>query len=225
VPPPILGNLPKDSIDGQTTHYAIGPAGYTGSGGVLPADVVGFDRGAEAMTANYSLRSGPATLTIIDYPTPQMAAAQESKIRAYLKVGSQALPPWPKPLIDSDQASLDVRRSGPLVAIVSGDAIPDESHKLLASVHYDAELITIPQPGESEVAKTGKLLLGIAALVIIGCSAALLLGFFLGGGRALYRIARGKPASSVYEAEFIRLDLREEWVDSAASPNRPHPKG
>ena len=67
------------------------------------------------------LRSGPATLTIIDYPTPQMAAAQETKIRAYLKAGSrsQAIKPtaWPKPLMDSDQASLEVRRSGPLVAL------------------------------------------------------------------------------------------------------------
>jgi hypothetical protein len=37
----------------------------------------------------------------------------------------------------------------------------------------------------------------------------LLLGFFLGGGRALYRMARGKPVSSVYEEEFIHLDLRK----------------
>ncbi len=65
------------------------------------------------------------------------------------------------------------------------------------------------------MAKTGKLLLGIAALVIIGSSAAILLGFFLGGGRALYRVARGKPVSSVYDEEFIRLDLREEWVEPA----------
>ena len=35
----------------------------------------------------------------------------------------------------------------------------------------------------------------------------MLLGFFLGGGRALYRVARGKPVSSVYEVEFIRLHL------------------
>ena len=88
--PPILADLPKDSLDGQTTHYAVGPAGYAGAGGVLPPELVGFDRGAEAVTANYSLRSGPATLTIIDYPTPQMAAAQETKIRDYIKAGSKA---------------------------------------------------------------------------------------------------------------------------------------
>jgi hypothetical protein len=207
--PPILFNLPRPQLDGQTTHYAVGPAGYAGSGGVLPPDLVGFDRGAEAVTASYRLRSNQATLTIIDYPTPQMAAAQEAKIREYIKAGSKAQPAWPKPLMDSDQASLEVRRSGPLVALVSGDAIPDESHKLLAMVHYEVDLTSMPQQTESEVAKTGKLLLGIAGLVIIGASAAVLLGFFLGGFRALYRIARGKPASSMYEAEFISLNLRD----------------
>jgi hypothetical protein len=207
--PPLLSNLPRASLDAQTTHYALGPAGYAGAGGVLPAEMVGFDRDAEAVTANYSLTSGVATLTIIDYPTPQMAAAQETRIRDYLKAGNKANPAFPKPLTDSDQASLEVRRSGPLVAIVSGDAIPDESHKLLATVHYSADLMSIPQPTESEVTKTGQLLMGIATLVIIGASAAILLGIFLGGFRALYRVARGKPASSVFEAEFTSLHLRE----------------
>jgi len=217
--------LPKASLDGQTTHYALGPAGYAGSGGVLPPELIGFDLGAETMTANYTLRSGPATLTIVDYPTPQMAAAQEAKIRNFIKAGNQAQQPWPKPLADSDQASLEVRRSGPLVALVSGDAIPDESHKLLAAVHFDADLISIPQPMESEVNKTGKLLLGIITLIIIGASAAILLGFFLGGGRALYRVARGRPVSSVYDEEFISLDLAGELVKSHPAVERSHPKG
>ena len=47
IAPPILSNLPSDSLDGQTTHYALGPVGYAGSGGVLPAELVGFDRGRE----------------------------------------------------------------------------------------------------------------------------------------------------------------------------------
>jgi len=207
--PPVLENLPQASLDPQTTHYAVGPLGYVGAGGVLPADVVGFDRGAETVTAGYALRSGKAVLTIIDYPTPQMAIAQETRIRDYIKAGSQAQPAWPKPLTESDVASLEVRRSGPLVALVSGDAIPEESHKLLATVHFEANLTTIPQPMESEVSKTSKLLIGIAMLVVIGGGLALLLGVFLGGFRALYRVARGKPASSMYEVEFTSLNLRK----------------
>ena len=223
--PPVLANLPKASLDAQTTHYAVGPASYAGAGGVLPPELVDFDRGAEAVTANYTLRSGPATLTIIDYPTPQMAAAQETKIRAYIKAGSQAQPPWPKPLVDSDLASLEVRRSGPLVALVSGDAIPDESHKLLAMVHFETDLTSMPQQPESDVSKTSQLLIGITVLVLIGIGVAILLGLFLGGGRALYRIARGKPVSSIYEEEFIRLNLREEWVESSPNIDTPHLKG
>jgi len=209
LPPPILANLPQGSLDKQTTHFAQGPAGYAGAGGVLPPELVGFDRDAEAVTANYSLTSGPATLTLIDYPTPQMAEAQEKKIREYIKAGSGAQPAFPKPLQDSDQASLEVVRSGPIVALVSGDAIPDESHKLLAQVHYSAELTRMPQGKDDEIVKTSRFLMGIAMLVIIGSSAAILLGFFLGGGRALYRVARGRPASSVYEVEFIRLHLED----------------
>jgi hypothetical protein len=207
--PPILSMLPRGSLDKQTMHFAQGPAGYVGAGGVLPPQLVRFDEDAEAVTANYSLSSGPATLTLIDYPTPQMAEAQVKLIRDYIKAGSKAQPAFPKPLEDSDQASLEVTRSGPIVAVVSGDAIPDESHKLLALVHYSADLTNMPQPHESEIQKTSQFLMGVASLVIIGSSAAILLGFFLGGGRALYRMARGKPVSSVYEAEFIRLHLED----------------
>ena len=209
IAPPVVANLPQASLDRQTTHYAVGSRGYADSGGALPSELVGFDRGAETVTANYSLPSGPATLTIIDYPTPQMAIAQEKRIRAYIKAGTNAQPAFPKPLADSDQASLEVRRSGPLVVLVSGDAIPDESHRLIQMVHFREDLVSIPQPTESEVNKTGRLLLGIAEIVIIGSLAAILLGFFLGGGRALWRVAHGKPASSVYEAEFIRLNLEK----------------
>lgn len=207
--PPILAALPQGSMDRQTMHFAQGPAGYAGAGGVLPPELVGFDKDAEAVTANYSLSSGPAVLTLIDYPTPQIAESEEKRIREYIKSGSGARPPFTKALQDSDQASLEVSRSGPIVALVSGDAIPDESHKLLAQVHYSAELTSMPQPHESEVSKTSRFLMGVASLVIIGCSAAVLLGLFLGGGRALYRLARGKPVSSVYEAEFIRLHLED----------------
>lgn len=223
--PPILVYLPTANLDHQTTHYAEGPAGYVGGGGVLPPSLVNFDMGAETVTANYSMSSGPATLTIIEYPTPQIAMAQEKRIRDYIQAGSKAQPPWTKALMDSDQASLEVRRSGVLVALVSGDAIPDESHRLLEMVHFEADMTNIPQPVESDVQKTSKLLLGIAGLVIVGSITAVSLGFFLGGGRALWRMAHGKPASSVYDEEFIHLDLREPWDESRRVIPGPNPKG
>ncbi len=207
--PPILASLPQKEMDGQTTHYALGPAGYTGSGGVLPPELVGFDRGAETATATYSLRSGPATLTIIDYPTPQMAAAEEQGITPYLKAGNTPQHPFTKPLQDSNPAAIEIRRTGPLVTVVSGDAITDEAHKLLTSVHYEADMSAIPGQPNNEIQKTAQLLVAIITLVVVMFVAALLLAIFLGGGRALYRHLRGRPISSVYDEEFIRIDLSE----------------
>jgi hypothetical protein len=213
--PPILVSLPQKDMDGQSTHYALGPAGYTGPSGapnlegVLPPGLVGFDRGAETATASYKLQSGPATLTIINYPTPQMAEAQQKAIAAYLKAGNSPQHPFTKPLQDSNPTALEVRRSGPLVAVVSGDPIADEAHKLLQSVHYEANISALPGQQNNEIQKTAKLIVAIITLVVVMFVAAVLLALFLGGGRALYRHLRGKPISSVFDEEFIRIDLSD----------------
>jgi hypothetical protein len=213
--PPILVSLPQKDMDGQSTHYALGPAGYTGPSGapnlegVLPPGLVGFDRGAETATASYKLQSGPATLTIINYPTPQMAEAQQKAIAAYLKAGNSPQHPFTKPLQDSNPTALEVRRSGPLVAVVSGDPIADEAHKLLQSVHYEANISALPGQQNNEIQKTAKLIVAIITLVVVMFVAAVLLALFLGGGRALYRHLRGKPMSSVFDEEFIRIDLSD----------------
>ncbi len=210
IAPPILSNLPQASLDKQTTHYALGPAGYAGAGGVLPPDLVGFDRGAEAVTANYSLASNPATLTIIDYPTPQMAEAQETKIRDYIKAGSagaagvseaaRRLRPGlarsaPQRTARGSRERRRHSRREPQAAWVSplsGRAGLDSAADRIRSQQDQQAAARHRRAGDRRIA-----------------SAAILLGFFLGGGRALYRIARGKPASSVYETEFIRLNLQK----------------
>jgi hypothetical protein len=215
VAPPILANLPQKNLNGQSTHYALGPASYSGPAGaaspegVLPASLVGFDHGAETATANYKLQSGPTTLTIINYPTPEMAAAQAKAIAEYLKAGNSLQHPFTKPLQDSNPAALEVRRSGPLVAIVSGDPIQDEAHKLIQSVHYEADMSSIPGEPSHDVQNFAKLILGIIVLVVVMFVAAIIVAIFLGGGRAAFRVLRGKPASSLLDEDFIRLDLRE----------------
>ena len=86
---------------------------------------------------------------------------------------------------------------------------PTKATSCSQSVHYESDFVSIPQPGESEVSKTGRLLMGIAAHRDRGPAPPFCSGFSLGGGRALYRLSRGKPISSVYDTEFIRLNLRK----------------
>jgi hypothetical protein len=209
VPPPLPGYLPLDALQPQTTHYALGDAGYTRSGGVLPPALVDFSRGAEALTAQYQERNGDGTLTLLIYPTPQLAADRERAIEAFFSAGNTPQAAWPQTLAESSSAALSVRRSGPIVVVTSGAFSAADAHKLASQVNYMAEVTwNRPEGYISEAAKAGRLLMGIATLVCILCGGTLLLGIFLGGARVLYRRMRGKPATSMEEMEFISLNLR-----------------
>ena len=211
VAPPLPGYLPRQYLQTGMSHYALGPEAYARSGGVLPAALVDFaGSSAEAITANYSAREGNGQLTLLMYPTPQLAAARLHAIETFLKAGNTQST-WPQPLAESRPGSLLTRRSGPIVAVITGELPPGTAQKLLNQVNYQADVVwNNPNGYISDGSKVARLLVGIITLAGILCGAALLLGLFLGGGRALYRIARGKPASAFEEQnEIIRLNLED----------------
>jgi hypothetical protein len=210
VAPPLPGYLPRQDLDTGLTHYSLGPEAYVRSGGVLPASLVDFPSSAEALTANYSGRDGEGQVTLLIYPTPQLAAARLRDIDAFLKATNNRST-WPQALAESRPDSLISRRSGPIVAVVSGALQPATARKLVNQVNYQADIVwNNPKGYISEGSRVARLLLGIFALTGILGGAALLLGLFLGGGRALYRVLRGKPASAFQEeTEFIRLNLED----------------
>ncbi len=210
IPPPLPGYLPQAGLDAQSSRYALGPIGYVRGGGLLPPSLVDFARGAEVLTASYSRHEGDGNLTLIDYPTPQISAERERAVAAFLAAGNSPAAQWPGQLAGSAAPALQTRRSGPLVAITSGSFSSDDAHKLLSDVNYSADVTwNHPQGYISEVSKTAKLLESIAILFGVLGGAAVLLGIFFGGGRALYRRLRGKPVSTLADAEFISLHLRE----------------
>lgn len=209
VPPALPGFLPRTNLEPTHTRYSLGPQGYARSGGVLPADLVNFSKSPEVLSGGFNLRSGEGTLTIIEYPTPQIAAERERAIAAYLKAGNRPQQPFTEALENSNTQALATRRSGPLVAVTSGGFDAADAQKLLEKVNYEASVTwNNPAGYVPETTKAARLLVNVVTFCLIACGATFLLGLFLGGGRALYRIARGKPASSMEEVEFIKLDLR-----------------
>jgi hypothetical protein len=210
IPPPLPGYLPQAALDPQSTRYALGPIGYLREGGLLPPSLVDFNRGAEVITAQYSSRDGDGALTLINYPTPQLAADRLRAVAAFLKSGNSPASLWSSQLAASSTEALQSRRSGPLVAVTSGSFSADAARKLLSNTNYNADVTwNHPQGYVSEVSKTARLLVGIITLCGVLGGAALLLGIFFGGGRALLRRLRGKPASTLNDAEFISLHLRD----------------
>ncbi|HEX3470556.1 MAG TPA: DUF6599 family protein [Silvibacterium sp.] len=199
IPPSLPRYLPAQGLDASSVRYAIGPAAYARTEGVLPPALVDFSRDAEAVTAHYTAHDGKGILTLLEYPTPQIAIERAKAIDTQLKQ---------RAALESNSAALAVRRSGPLVAVTSGSFSSEEAQALLANVKYDAEVtVDHPEGYVSEVKKTARLLLGILYLTGILGGSSILVGLFLGGGRALIRRLRGKPISTLNDDDFITLKL------------------
>ena len=183
VPPSLPHYLPAAGLDPESVRYAIGPVAYEHMGGALPANQIDFSQDAETISGRY----GQETLTLVMYPTPQIAGAHLKAIQA---------------------AGLTAKRSGPLVAAVNGSAPAQTAKQLLDGIRFD-DYVTInhPEGYVPETVKLYRLLMGITVMVVILVCAAIFIGLFLGGGRALIRKLRGKPISSVSEEEFISLHL------------------
>jgi hypothetical protein len=191
VPPSLPHYLPAAGLDPSSVRYAIGPAAYAQKGGVLPPSLIDFSQDAEAITANYGPAAAPATLTLVIYPTPQIAGGHLQAIDQLAK-----------------SSGFTTKRVGPLVAIVSGKVPLVKAQQLVGEIRFnDYVTINHPEGYVPESAKVARLLLGIATLTGILFAGALLLGIFLGGGRALVRRMQGKPISSVSEEEIITLHL------------------
>jgi hypothetical protein len=196
VAPLLPGYVPREHLAPSGLRYALGPESYAAEGGVLPANALGWDKSAEAVTANYDERHGRETLTLLMYPTPQIAQAFEKK----LSQGVTGLGP--------SFATARVRREQELVMVASGALPGNEAAAMLQGVHMN-QIVAVDNymapVFHAEVQKTFSLLTNIAMLSGVLMGAAVLLGLFLGGGRALIRVLQGKPAAS--EPEFLSLHL------------------
>lgn len=193
-----------------SVRYALGPTTYMAQGGVLPAASLGWQKSAEAVTAKYADKRGAETLTLLLYPTPQIAGAIADSI--HRAVGS----------LGPSFAAAALRREGDLVILASGNFAPDQAQRLVENTHLRQELSfdkDVQPVFHTEVVKTFSLLTNIAVLSGVLMLAAVLLGLFLGGGRALLRVLRGKSAAT--EPEFLSLHLAAQNAAPQYDPRRP----
>jgi hypothetical protein len=194
---PLLPTLaPAKGMVNGSLRYALGPATYAAEGGVLPANELAFDKAGEAVTAQYADKRGKETLTILLYPTPAIAGHITQMIAGQL--GS----------LGPHFATAQLRRDAEAVALASGDFSAQDAQRLIESVHLRQELAVDPDMEPSVQTKIGQTYSLLKSIVVLSCvlmSAAVLLGLFLGGGRALYRVARGKSAAA--DVEFLSLHL------------------
>ncbi len=201
LPPLLPSYLPAAGLVPGSVEYAVGPLAYKTAGGPLPADLLGFEKAGEAATADYTGRGvGTGKLTLLLLPTPQIAGDRGRAIEDWLNSPTAKA---------ADLGTLKLRRIGPMLALTTGSFTPAQATALLDGLHLRTELTwnkPVPPEFHVEVRKTASLLTSIMVFSGVGAIAAILLGAFLGFGRAWMRVLLGKPAAT--EPEFLRLDLR-----------------
>ncbi len=196
---PLLPTLaPADGREKGMERYAIGPLGYTAMGGVVPAGLLGWGKSAEVLTGRY----GPGTVTLMLYPTPQIAGDRGRAVEAYINQTVQQSGP-------AQFGTVKMRRLGPLVGLTTGGFEAGHAKALLDSLRLNQEVsFDKPMPLEfhAEMQKTYSLMQSIALFCGLGLVACVLLALFLGGARAGIRVLQGKPAAT--EPEFLTINLR-----------------
>jgi hypothetical protein len=194
--PPVMNYLPKQGLVENTTKYIAGPVGLSRIGSPLAPAVVDFSTSPEIASAQYKTGEGEATLQLISYPTPAVAGTKLKIIdtQPMLQTGIQ-VKKWAK-------------RTGPLVAVVSGNISENEAKTLLASVNYDADITWNQNTYFDKKNNIGYMLVNVIMLIAIIFGLAIVAGLVFFGFRVtVKKYFPDKFFDRPEDVEIIRLNI------------------
>jgi hypothetical protein len=211
--PTFIEFMPRRGYVANTQKYVMGPAALAALAPPVSAELVDFSASSEVSLARYDTSSGEATLMLISYPTPQLAAEHLRRIDA---AHSMKQPQAGVSSIENAGSFFD-RRTGPILAIATGAISDSDAKSLLGMVNYEAS-VTWNAPTDNRQAHDLYLLfLNIVILCAILAGFAIVAGVAFGGIRILMkRWYPDKVFDRPEQMEFISLRLTETIVISAS---------
>lgn len=217
---PILPQyLPKPGYVKNTAKYVVGPVGLEKISAPLSAPLVDFNASAEVALGNYQTADGVATLMLIEYPTPQLAAEHLRQIDAANQPTGQAQAGSPTAIADP----IFDKRTGPMVVIATGTISPGEARILLSGVNYGADVNWTENTYQGKKNNLANLLLNVFLLCGILIVFAGVAGLAFGGIRIFFNhILPEKVLHRQKDMDFISLNLSEgqdRVADSKVSPS------
>ena len=196
--PTLPSYLPKQNLQRSTARYIEGPIALTRSGAPVSPQYVDFEKGGEVVLGNYDIAGGTATLALIGYPTPQIAGDELKNIEAALQNNQLGV------------GQTAVRRTGPIVVLVSGAGSPTDTKSLLSSVNYDADVTWNQNTYHSLRDNPGNLIVGVIMLAAIVVGLSIVVGIAFGGFRlAVKRVFPNKVFDRPDQMEIIALHLSD----------------
>jgi hypothetical protein len=208
--PPVLAYMPRQGYVKNTEKYIEGPIALSHVNSPVAADLIDFGAGAEVVLGQYTGSNGEATLMVISYPTPQIAADHMRKIDAVHTPTQQQ--PGVATIVDA--GPFFDKRSGPLLAIAAGSITSTDARALLSKVNYDADVTWNQNTFFDKKNNLANLLVNIIILCGILMGLALIAGLAFGGIRiAIGRLLPGRVFDRPENVEFIALHLQEGGED------------
>ncbi|MBZ5615945.1 MAG: hypothetical protein LAO23_18220 [Acidobacteriia bacterium] len=202
--PALPAYLPKKGLETNTTKYILGPVALARVGSPLPGSLVDFTAGAEVVIGRYTATAGDATLMLIEYPTPQIAAERQRQIDA----SHQVAQPQPGVAAMVDVGPFYDARTGPILVIAAGPISKSEARSLMSSISYEADVTWNENTYLSKKDNMANFLFNAIVLCGIVVGLSLVAGIAFGGVRVV--VKRFFP-DSVFDRreamEFISLHL------------------
>ena len=211
--PSFIAFMPHRGYVANTQKYALGPVALAALAPPVPADLVDFSASSEVTLARYQTASGEATLMLISYPTPQLAAEHLRRIDA----AHQMAQPQSGVSIVGDAGPFFDKRTGPIIAIATGPVSDSDAKSLLGMVNYEAN-VTWNQAEDHQVRELYSLILNIVILCAILGALAIVAGVAFGGVRVLMkRLYPERVFDRPEQMEFISLHLGGSAPDGGPS--------
>lgn len=208
--PSFIQFLPRRDYIANTQKYVMGPAALASLQLPVTADQIDFGASSELTLGHYETPSGVATLVLISYPTPQLAAEHLRRIDAAHGVADSTQNGVAT--INGSGTFFD-KRSGPIVAIATGGISDSDAKSLLGMVNYEASVTWNMPSGNQQVHDLYMLILNIVVLCAILAGLAIIAGVAFGGFRILMkRLYPDRVFDRPEQMEFISLHLTETVV-------------
>jgi hypothetical protein len=196
--PGLPAYLPKESYRQNTSRYIVGAAALEKLGAPLPSQYVDFSKGAEVVLGDYNVSGSIATMMLISYPTPQIAAAQLKQIESAQQAHQLG------------ETQILSRRTGPILVLVSGPVSAGDAKSLLASVNYDADVTWNQNTYFTRRDNVANLIVGVIILAGIIGGMSIVAGLAFGGFRvAMKRVFPNRVFDRPEQMEIIALHLSD----------------
>ena len=178
--PWIGGRLPTDTMIQRSDHYILGPVALNQFFPLGADDWLGFSHGAEAETAQYSLGGKTMTLLLADFPTPQIAADELSRLGNKFNVnGSNS----------GGGAPLFAKRTVTMLEIVYGAATQAEAEPLLNRIESGTQVTWSEPTFQFKEPSIEMMIVGSIIGTGVICGFTLVAGLAFGGFRLVVKRA------------------------------------